>query len=311
MAPRKRKSPDKKPVRREPGIVSLAVGAMGRQVGYQLGQHPRLVAGVAAFTIVFGFVSANALWYQPGVHPSPFLRTRDEVNPNGIAGYRVAQPLDATGDVTTFRIERAPGEATDQPMGDQPQQAAAPVSDGQPSQIPSQLVAEIQQELSRRGLYDGKADGKVGPRTTAAILFFEETVGMEQTGEPTTRVLAALKIDGSTVSAIPRDRPSDNAGNQGVAIDPVAAAIRKSENVKASPTAAQAQNAAVKSVNNELVAKIQQGLVNIAYANVTVDGMLGQQTRTAIRHFEKHYRLPETGEPSDAVLKKLKDIGAL
>lgn len=311
MAPRKRKSPEKKPVRREPGIVSLAVGAMGRQVGYQLGQHPRLIAGVAVFTIVFGFVSANALWYQPGVHPSPFLRTRDEVNPNGIAGYRVAQPLDATGDVTTFRIERAPGEATDQPVGDQPQQVAAPVSDGQPSQIPSQLVAEIQQELSRRGLYDGKADGKVGPRTTAAILFFEETVGMEQTGEPTTRVLAALKIDGSTVSAIPRDRPSDSTGNQGVAIDPVAAAIRKSENVKASPAAAQAQNAAVKSVNNELVAKIQQGLVNIAYANVTVDGMLGQQTRTAIRHFEKHYRLPETGEPSDAVLKKLKDIGAL
>lgn len=311
MAPRKRKSPEKKPVRREPGIVSLAVGAMGRQVGYQLGQHPRLVAGVAAFTIVFGFVSANALWYQPGVHPSPFLRTRDEVNPNGIAGYRVAQPLDATGDVTTFRIERAPGEATDQPAGDQPQQAAAPVSDGQTSQIPSQLVAEIQQELSRRGLYDGKADGKIGPRTTAAILFFEETVGMEQTGEPTTRVLAALKIDGSTVSAIPRDRPSDSTGNQGVAIDPVAAAIRKSENAKATPTAAQAQNAAVKPVNNELVAKIQQGLVNIAYANVTVDGMLGQQTRTAIRHFEKHYRLPETGEPSDAVLKKLKDIGAL
>lgn len=316
MAPRKRKSPEKKPTRREPGVVSLAVGAVGRQVGYQIGQHPRLVAGVAAFTIVFGFVSANALWYQPGVHPSPFLRTRDEVNPNGIAGYRVAQPLDATGDVTTFRIERAPGEAAEQPNGAQPlsgpsQQTAAQVSDGQPSQVPSQLVGEIQQELARRGLYDGKADGKIGPRTTAAILFFEETLGMEQTGEPTTRVLAALKIDGSTVSAIPKERPSENAGSQGVAIDPVAAAIRKSENTKPSPVSATAQNASLKPVNSELVAKIQQGLVNIAYANVTVDGMLGQQTRTAIRHFEKHYRLPETGEPSDAVLKKLKDIGAL
>lgn len=310
MAPRKRKSPERKPVRREPGIVSLAIGAMGRQLGHQLSQHPRLVAGVAAFTIVFGFVSANALWYQPGVHPSPFFRTRDETNPNGIAGYRVAQPLDATGDVTTFRIERAQGEAGEQPQPQQ-QQATAPVSDGQPTQVPSQLVAEIQQELARRGLYDGKADGKIGPRTTAAILFFEETVGMEQTGEPTTRVLAALKIDGSTVSAIPKDRPNEAAGNQGVAIDPVAAAIRKSENVKPSPVSATPQNAAIKPVNNELIAKIQQGLVNIAYANVTVDGMLGQQTRTAIRHFEKHYRLPETGEPSDAVLKKLKDIGAL
>jgi peptidoglycan hydrolase-like protein with peptidoglycan-binding domain len=44
---------------------------------------------------------------------------------------------------------------------------------------------------------------------------------------------------------------------------------------------------------------------------VKVDGVAGQQTRNAIRAFEKHYRLPETGEPSEAVLKKLKSIGAL
>jgi peptidoglycan hydrolase-like protein with peptidoglycan-binding domain len=49
----------------------------------------------------------------------------------------------------------------------------------------------------------------------------------------------------------------------------------------------------------------------MAYANVGVDGVAGEQTRAAIRHFQKHYNLPENGEPSEAVLKKLKEIGAL
>ncbi len=36
-----------------------------------------------------------------------------------------------------------------------------------------------------------------------------------------------------------------------------------------------------------------------------------EQTRAAIRHFQKHYNLPEDGEPNQAVLKKLKEIGAI
>ena len=148
----------------------------------------------------------------------------------------------------------------------------------------------------------------MGPKTAAAIMFFEETLGMEQTGEPTTRVLAALRIDGATVAAIPKDRPADSSG--GVEIDPVAAAIRKAEapRPKAEPVSL---NNAAKPASRDLIAKIQQGLINIAYADVKVDGVAGQQTRNAIRAFEKHYRLPETGEPSEAVLKKLKSIGAL
>jgi peptidoglycan hydrolase-like protein with peptidoglycan-binding domain len=317
MAAPKRKSPRKTPARKEPGFVSTVVSAMGRQ----LLQHPKLVGGCTAFFVVFGFIAANALWYQPGHHPSPFLRTRDEENPNGIAGYRVASGLGENGNVTTFRIERQ----TDTPQPAAPPQApaAAAVPDDAPAlpplatpHQPSELVAEIQRELARRGLYEGVADGMTGPRTTAAILFFEETVGMEQTGEPTSRILSALKIDSATTvaaipKALPKDRPA-SANSGGVAIDPVAAAIRSAEESKpkAQSVSLTSGNAA-KPVTKDIVAKIQQGLVNIAYADVKVDGMAGEQTRTAIRNFEKHYRLPETGEPSEAVLKKLKSIGAL
>lgn len=302
MAPRKRKSPKKTTAQIGAGIVSLVVSAIGREIL----RHPKMVGSCGAFAVVFGFVAANALWYQPGVHPSPFLRTRDAENPNGIAGYRPAEPLGTHGNVTTFRIERpAETETAQQPAAETPAQPAAE------SQKPQQIVADIQAKLKKRGLYEGEADGRMGPRTAAAIMFFEETLGMEQTGEPTTRVLAALRIDGATVAAIPRDRPADSTG--GVEIDPVAAAIRKAEapRPKAEPASLNSSANAAKPANRELIARIQQGLINIAYADVKVDGVAGQQTRNAIRAFEKHYRLPETGEPSEAVLKKLKSIGAL
>ncbi|HCV73414.1 MAG TPA: peptidoglycan-binding protein [Agrobacterium sp.] len=307
MAPRKRKSPKKTTAQIGAGIVSLVVSAIGRE----LLRRPKLVGGSGAFVVVFGFVAANALWYQPGVHPSPFLRTRDAANPNGIAGYRAAEPLGTQGHVTTFRIERPSETETAQ----QPATATATpaTSVAAENQKPQQIVADIQAELKKRGLYEGEADGKMGPRTAAAIMFFEETLGMEQTGEPTTRVLAALRIDGATVAAIPKDRPSDANTGGGVEIDPVAAAIRKAEapRPKAEPVSLNSAAAASKPVSRDLIAKIQQGLINIAYADVKVDGVAGEQTRNAIRHFEKHYRLPETGEPSEAVLKKLKSIGAL
>lgn len=219
MAPRKRKSPKKTTAQIGAGFVSLVVSAIGREIL----RHPKLVGGCGAFAVVFGFVAANALWYQPGVHPTPFLRTRDAENPNGIAGYRPTEPLGTHGNVTTFRIERPAENETAQPPA-AAETAALPAAD---SQKPQQIVADIQAELKKRGLYEGDADGRMGPKTAAAIMFFEETLGMEQTGEPTTRVLAALKIDGATVAAIPKDRPSDTSG--GVEIDPVAAAIRKAE----------------------------------------------------------------------------------
>ncbi|CAD0207840.1 peptidoglycan-binding protein [Agrobacterium tumefaciens] len=303
MAPRKRKSPKKTTAQIGAGFVSLVVSAIGREIL----RHPKLVGGCGAFAVVFGFVAANALWYQPGVHPTPFLRTRDAENPNGIAGYRPTEPLGTHGNVTTFRIERPAENETAQPPA-AAETAALPAAD---SQKPQQIVADIQAELKKRGLYEGDADGRMGPKTAAAIMFFEETLGMEQTGEPTTRVLAALKIDGATVAAIPKDRPSDTSG--GVEIDPVAAAIRKAEapRPKAEPASLNTSANAAKPASRDLISRIQQGLINIAYADVKVDGVAGQQTRNAIRAFEKHYRLPETGEPSEVVLKKLKSIGAL
>ena len=343
MAPQKRKSPKGrgKGRRKQPGFASrgaVAVGSLGLRggtalgglglrgagalaglVGGAVGKHPAIAGGVALFLGVFGFVTANALWYQPGVHPSPLLRTREPGAPYQIPGRKSflhAQQADA-GNVTTFRIERQ-GSTTNSVPSAPVGQAASPAAGQSPAAVPSKLVADVQAELIRHGLYDGAADGVTGSRTTAAILFFQEASGLAQTGAPTPELLAALKASNAgavpasktNVATVPAERPV-NMSATAQAIDPVAAAIENAEkNMKTGAVAAKAvPSDAVDKIN--MVMQIQKGLTNIAYSNVSIDGVAGEQTKAAIRRFQKHYRLPETGEPNIAVLKKLQDIGAL
>lgn len=446
MAPRKRKSPDRRKVAKQPGLASRAFLAAGGSVGGTLVRHPKPVLGGAAFIVMFSFVAANALWYQPGEHPSPFLATRDPNNPDAIAGYR---PFHHTtpDDVTTFRIQRAPVGApagapantpavASQPSPSAQNRAAQPVpgqgnavaaqpqqqtvesliqNQGQsPQQIPAQggpqaniaqstaptagpggrdLITQVQHELARRGLYDGAEDGLSGTKTEAAILFFQESRGLPQTGTASPQVLAALKAEPQASNAAgqqgangqgaagaanaqqlanarplmppvpaPSQRPTSAqrlTGAQNVSplavqpsrsparsaasaasgsLDPVAAAIHASEghglttgstmippaDIPGRPGRALAQppfratvqpasvsTAAMGMGGNDLVVQIQRGLSNIAYTDVRTDGVADAQTKEAIRRFQHHYRLPETGEPSEMVLRKLKAIGAL
>jgi len=306
MAARKRKSPKGKRGRQQPGLLmsgAAALGGLGLQgasaLGGVIGRNPSVAGGTITFVVIFSFVAANALWYQPGLHPHPIFRTRDPQSPAVLGARHLAE--EQPGDVTTFRIERPEDAAT----------TNATPAPAAPGQQPSQLVMEIQQQLVRRGLYNGTPDGIIGPRTSAAILFFEETVGMAQTGDPTPEVLAALKTDASGPSTVPAEKPAEDVSSKAAAEDPVAAAIRSAEKtVKTSPSAAK-QVPSGGLTNVDLVLKIQKGLSNMAYANVGVDGVAGEQTRAAIRHFQKHYNLPENGEPTEAVLKKLKEIGAI
>ncbi|OWV76188.1 peptidoglycan-binding protein [Rhizobium sp. R634] len=306
MAARKRKSPKGKRGRQQPGLLMTGAAALGglslqgaSVLGGVIGRNPSVAGGTIAFVVIFSFVAANALWYQPGLHPHPIFRTRDPQSPNVLGARRPAE--EQQGDVTTFRIER-PEDAT--ATNATPAAAAA-------GQQPSQLVMDIQQQLVRRGLYNGTPDGIIGPRTSAAILFFEETVGMAQSGDATPEVLAALKTDAAGPSTVPAEKPLEDVSSKASSEDPVAAAIRSAEKtIKTAPAAAK-QVPSSEISNVDLVLKIQKGLSNMAYANVGVDGVAGEQTRAAIRHFQKHYNLPENGEPNEAVLKKLREIGAI
>ncbi|ATN33541.1 hypothetical protein ACO34A_06935 [Rhizobium sp. ACO-34A] len=354
MTKRKQKSPERKPASRVPGLLSAGFAALARGVS----RHPRLIGGVASFAVAFGFVAANALWYQPGRHPSPIFRTRDAADFNALAGVaRNPMQEQDPGNTTTFKIERAPAEGEQPPADAEPvQQAQAPLPSGDlDGDGVSELAVAVQTELSRRGLYAGDPDGVIGPQTEAAISLFQKSVGMEPSGLVSDELLAALRVDNSATAAVPKQRPPADVSSAQATKDPVAAAIRSAEKVvTTAPTRPVAKPETARAIqpkpvqprpaplNSErptppaaipasadandaealpaaltdapdpgLVMEIQRGLSNIAYTDVSIDGVAGDQTRAAIRRFQRHYRLPENGEPNAAVLKKLKDIGAL
>jgi hypothetical protein len=209
---------------RRPNIVMTGLAALGGLAA----RHPSVVGGTCAFLVVFSFVAANALWYQPGGHPSPFLKMRSADNS---LGFTATKP--EPHDVTTFVIER-----------EEEGQELPEVTDVTPADRPFDEVAKV---IERR------------PAQTNA----------EAEADPVAAAIMEAEADPAVTSAVARPAPS------------------------------------------ELVMKIQKGLSNIAYTDIAVDGLIGEKTRTAIRHFEKHYRLPVTGEPNELVLAKLKDIGAL
>jgi hypothetical protein len=310
MTARKRKSPDRKKPVKQPGILSNLLLAGARAAA----RRPKALIGCTAFGIVFSFVAANALWYQPGGHPSPFLATRDSKNPNQIAGYRPARRT-APADVTTFRIERA------DPTVVAPAPAAAPTA--MPAAAPAQTAAPaptVVAPMPRPAPQQAAAQPAAPPDAQPAAPKPAETA--RATPAAPARPAQSLVQPPRPVSPT---RPAESTNARGE--DPVAAAIRASERKPTMTPPANIPNAASSSGRpvatpvsqkpnapvqpTNLVLQIQRGLSNIAYADVEVDGVAGSQTKAAIRRFQRHYRLPETGEPDELVLKKLKSIGAL
>ncbi len=310
MTARKRKPPErKKKAQRGPALAVLGLATRGLVFAGRLAsRNPGLFGGSAAFVVAFSFVAANAMWYQPGAHPSPLLRTRLPFTHPQTTSLDEEPAGASPRKVTTFVIQREDETAAakiDEPKPEsaaQVQPVAAPAAG-------SVLVMSVQKELARRGLYDGPADGKTGPKTAAAILRFEKQAGRPETGAASETLLAALQKEPATektrTAARPAERPYENVKGGKGELDPVAAAIR---NAEVDPQFIPKVDIPASS---ELVMNIQKGLSNLAYSDVSIDGVAGEQTRSAIRHFEKHYRLPETGQPSDKVLKKMKEIGAL
>lgn len=322
------------------------LGRAARAFGSLLAAHPRQALGTLAFGLVFSTIAANALWYQPHRVAEPFFATRDLARFNVLPGWHLAPSAAGESDVTTFRIERADpsvvveGETPPKAAPDGSVRTAALPAQGisQPENVA--LAVAVQQALIRRGLYNGIADGVIGPRTSAAILFYQQAEGLPETGEVSEELLKSLMRDGGGKTIAPKPVAAEPAAAEPVDIDPVAAAIRDADKAAKAPAAAvpvvkvksggddlaaiikgaekpapapapaPASEPAV-SGDREVVRSIQLGLIRLGYGDIEPDGVPGPSTTAAIRSFEKHYRLPLTGTPGVKVLQKLRDIGAV
>ncbi len=329
--------------KKKPGFAMRSLALIGDVIT----RHPSVAGGGAAFAVILSFVGANALWYQPGAHPAPFLSTRADFEPRPQPSTETAAPIrqileqgssDGAPEAVSSETRQAQGERTIEDIltpvpatrvqtvtireSDDTRTASIPVpstsaavSSSTSAQIPDrELVAALQRELARLGLYGGDVDGLTGPMTEAALAAYAERTQLDGAPEPSERLLERLKAaDFAGAAPATETRPSPASRQEGNVIP---ASLRPSDDRIGLPRSyvppADIPNVTEPAAEpSDLVRDIQQGLVNIAYSDVTVDGVAGPETKAAIRDFQSHYRLSETGEPSAAVLEKLQEIGAI
>lgn len=148
----------------------------------------------------------------------------------------------------------------------------------QPARPRGEIVTDIQKELGRRGFYEGAADGVYGPKTDIALRDFEQASGSKAGSEPSEGMLR-------TIAQSP---------------------------AKATRTAATTQPARASDPIGELivapprnVTAVQRVLSEYGYGQLEPNGVMNRQTEAAIEQFERHNKLPVTGQISPRLLREL------
>jgi peptidoglycan hydrolase-like protein with peptidoglycan-binding domain len=214
-----------------------------------LSRRPADSLAIIVAVISTGAIMVNALMLQTGPHPAPLFLT--------------AKPV-AAGPSTSAAVTVLPGPRPAE-TGTVKKHAGA--------RSRTEIVAEIQKELARRGFYEGSADGVYGPKTDAAIRDFEQVAGLKPSGEPNETLLRAIAQSSVRARAPTESRPND----------PIAELLAPSKQVKA----------------------VQRVLAAFGYGQINPSGVLDPETQSAIQSFERERKLPITGQVSDRLRREL------
>ncbi|HTV25202.1 MAG TPA: peptidoglycan-binding protein [Polyangiaceae bacterium] len=163
-----------------------------------------------------------------------------------------------------------------------------------PSNAPAfsrEQTMEMQRALTARNLYQGKADGMWGPKTESAVRNFQTQSGLEVTGtldEPTAR---ALGIEGMSERQ-PVSGTDAPPATVGTATPASQAALEDSRT-----------NVQLQSLSQEQAREMQQRLQLLGYYRGTIDGKVGEGTRSALtRYFQRQAELAQQGVISNSAI---------
>jgi len=230
-------------------------------VGRRRGESIALLIGVVAGVSIL----VNALFLQKGQHPAPLWagKPRTEVQaPVRPATITAAAPAP---DIALPRARPATPHVTQ------------PVPFAMPVRSRAEIIADIQRELSRRGLYDGAADGVWGAKTETAIRDFAISTGLKSPIEANEDLLRTIA-----------KTPPKVAPGRGAALEP--ARNEPAAETPAPPTR---------------VAAVQSALAEFGYGQIKPTGVVGPETQAAIETFERDRKLPVTGQLSERVTREI------
>jgi peptidoglycan hydrolase-like protein with peptidoglycan-binding domain len=272
------------------GKFAVAVFATGSLIA----SNPGIAGGTTAFLVTLGFISANALWYQPHVHEGVFFRTRPELVFKPIKQSNISLP----GGTSQVQSVDAPiRKVKSVPVPRSPDPIAAAIN-GDPVLAPEgdPEVAKLQQKLLALGFYSGTVDGISGKGTRAAIdAYRKATAAMGIEPEP-----AVDNASETTASiAIPEKKPEQTQEK---------ATIQK---VSTSPAQDNSAIAGAGGLSPAEIVRVQAGLRAFGNDMVEIDGKVGASTKSAVSEFQKLFRLPVTGEPDQKLLAKMQEIGLI
>ncbi|HWV22237.1 MAG TPA: peptidoglycan-binding domain-containing protein, partial [Devosia sp.] len=154
-------------------------------------QAPLASTGIFALVTMSALAGSNALYFQTGMHPSPFFAA-DRSVPYAVTPEAAPMP--------------APAAMREQAVQDAQQTAVAPeIASPQttggvaavPQTIPDQPVGNsevfaVQKKLAELQLFQGKVDGYYGPMTAQAIRAFEARNGFTPQGALSAAVVNAI-----------------------------------------------------------------------------------------------------------------------
>lgn len=159
---------------------------VAESVGGMIARNPAAVGGSTAFLVALFYVSANALWYQPYLHPQPLMVTRGY--PDGAEESRRKPP-----EGTTFQIDREQAVTE----GEAAAAASRPAADP--------TVRRVQAILKDLQFYPGTVDGLPGPATRRAIEQYQARVGMPVNGQIDAALLDQLDAGDTTAGIRPAE----------------------------------------------------------------------------------------------------------
>ncbi|WP_449396526.1 peptidoglycan-binding protein [Devosia riboflavina] len=170
-------------------------------------QAPLASTGIFALVTMSALAGSNALYFQTGVHPSPFFAA-DRSVPYSVAPE--AAPIPAPAAMREQAVQDAQQTAVaPQVVSPQTTGSVAAV----PQTIPDQPVGNaevfaVQKKLAELQLFEGNVDGYYGPMTARAIRAFEERNGFAPQGALSADVVnAILGANGAGLVATPAPAP--------------------------------------------------------------------------------------------------------
>lgn len=272
-------------------------------------ENPAVSGGLLVMALTAAAIVSNALFLQNGRHPDPLFMTRSAppreatAPATSAAASLSARPAVAIKNPPMPRLApRTAAFVTAPPVADPVAElttASLTPADSAQDTRNNELVADIQRELARIGLYNDAIDGLPGSRTGIAIRAFETAAGIVVTGEPTAELLAALK------------QPLPPRETQSIAVASTEAAeLNRRERARAELIAADERRQEELRLA-ETYKVVQVALNRIGYGPIAVDGTADADTLDAIRRFELDNGMPVTGKAGDALVARLFAIGAI